>query len=92
MAERKILEDGDLHRPDKVKKRLEDMRTKRKSAARKAAQRTDRGTYIQQCADGLLHIMEQLGCLGQVDESGSVQEVVADESEDHPDLHLYART
>ena len=28
LAERKILEDGDLHRSDKVKKRLEDMRTK----------------------------------------------------------------
>ena len=41
LAERKILEDGDLHRLDKVKKCLEDMRTKRKSAAKKAAKHTD---------------------------------------------------
>ena len=54
--------------------------------------RTDQGTYIQQCADGLLHVMEQLGGLDRVDESGSVQEVGANVSEDHPDLHLYART
>lgn len=58
LAERKILEDGDLHRPDKVKKRLEDMRMKRKGAAKKTAKRADRGTYIQQCADGLLHVIE----------------------------------
>ena len=41
LAKRKILEDGDLHRLDKVKKCLEDMRTKRKSAAKKAAKHTD---------------------------------------------------